>query len=144
MVFCLNTIRFYIILKLYLCLAAEVLRLNTIRFYIILKLYLCLATEVLRLNTIRFYIILKHCYQSFLLMAGLNTIRFYIILKLHRHRHQPCLFEYYTFLHHSQTMECLGTITKSFEYYTFLHHSQTSNSKMKCLTRTYIIVFNLF
>ena len=136
---------------------------NTIRFYIILKLYLCLATEVLRLNTIRFYIILKHCYQSFLLMAGLNTIRFYIILKLHRHRHQPCLFEYYTFLHHSQTMECLGTITKSFEYYTFLHHSQTpmplqkspvpfeyytflhhsqtSNSKMKRLICAYRMIF---
>ena len=39
------------------------------------------------------------------------------------------MFEYYTFLHHSQTI--LSEILESllFEYYTFLHHSQTQIQK---------------
>ena len=35
------------------------------------------------------------------------------------------LFEYYTFLHHSQTLSNVPWLQFSFEYYTFLHHSQT-------------------
>ena len=42
------------------------------------------------------------------------------------------VFEYHTFLHHSQTMEVLGMAIYQFEYHTFLHHSQTSNLKMNC------------
>ena len=53
-------------------------------------------------------------------------------------------FEYYTFLHHSQTGVLMLIDSMPFEYYTFLHHSQTSNSKMKCLTRTYVIVSKQF
>ena len=44
----------------------------------------------------------------------------------------PSPFEYHTFLHHSQTDCKYDGSKKSFEYHTFLHHSQTSNSKMKC------------
>ena len=35
-------------------------------------------------------------------------------------------FEYYTFLHHSQTQYIISEIVSRFEYYTFLHHSQTN------------------
>ena len=139
---------------------------NTIRFYIILKQGLTSEKQVLRLNTIRFYIILKQWRQPLTNLPCLNTIRFYIILKPERRAKldEPVwilyvftsfsnriwksenakLFEYYTFLHHSQTSTFTESSSRRFEYYTFLHHSQTSNSKMKCLTRTYIIVFTLF
>ena len=42
------------------------------------------------------------------------------------------LFEYHTFLHHSQTLRIFILGTCLFEYHTFLHHSQTSNLKMNC------------
>ena len=35
------------------------------------------------------------------------------------------LFEYHTFLHHSQTNNRIKGNAKPFEYHTFLHHSQT-------------------
>ena len=35
------------------------------------------------------------------------------------------LFEYHTFLHHSQTWKRLTSVKLEFEYHTFLHHSQT-------------------
>ena len=35
------------------------------------------------------------------------------------------MFEYYTFLHHSQTNLPHEPVRNAFEYYTFLHHSQT-------------------
>ena len=35
------------------------------------------------------------------------------------------LFEYHTFLHHSQTIRVPSILMLSFEYHTFLHHSQT-------------------
>ena len=41
-------------------------------------------------------------------------------------------FEYHTFLHHSQTPLCFIVRSGGFEYHTFLHHSQTSNLKMNC------------
>ena len=55
--------------------------LNTIRFYIILKLYTNMNASDIRLNTIRFYIILKRLCTGTRDKTGLNTIRFYIILK---------------------------------------------------------------
>ena len=41
------------------------------------------------------------------------------------------LFEYYTFLHHSQTNRCSYWRATEFEYYTFLHHSQTTILRCK-------------
>ena len=35
------------------------------------------------------------------------------------------MFEYYTFLHHSQTITYRFRGGGKFEYHTFLHHSQT-------------------
>ncbi len=35
------------------------------------------------------------------------------------------MFEYHTFLHHSQTEHLLRLKEVMFEYHTFLHHSQT-------------------
>ena len=35
------------------------------------------------------------------------------------------LFEYHTFLHHSQTQSLFCPVKFMFEYHTFLHHSQT-------------------
>ena len=42
------------------------------------------------------------------------------------------MFEYHTFLHHSQTRVLNFKSMLQFEYHTFLHHSQTSNLKMNC------------
>ena len=63
----------------------------------------------------------------------MSTIHFYIILKrrVADHRGQS-VFEYHTFLHHSQTDKGNEGRRKMFEYHTFLHHSQTSNLKMNC------------
>ena len=38
-------------------------------------------------------------------------------------------FEYHTFLHHSQTRTVALFLGHVFEYHTFLHHSQTSKFK---------------
>ena len=35
------------------------------------------------------------------------------------------MFEYHTFLHHSQTLDYMRHMKTEFEYHTFLHHSQT-------------------
>ena len=138
--------------------------LNTIRFYIILKPNILLFPFLFCLNTIRFYIILKLMPAKTNLIMSLNTIRFYIILKLHHrplHRRERFeyytflhhsqtliiqltslfMFEYYTFLHHSQTEIAMSFFFIQFEYYTFLHHSQTSNSKMKRLICAYRMIF---
>ena len=56
--------------------------LNTIHFYIILKLYAGIQVGDVSLNTIHFYIILKPLKSISLLIFRLNTIHFYIILKL--------------------------------------------------------------
>ena len=37
----------------------------------------------------------------------------------------PCMPEYHTFLHHSQTTDRDCHNTNRLEYHTFLHHSQT-------------------
>ena len=55
--------------------------LNTIHFYIILKLYAGIQVGDVSLNTIHFYIILKLLPQSACRSSCLNTIHFYIILK---------------------------------------------------------------
>ena len=78
-----------------------------------------------RLNTIRFYIILKLCVIVAEKKFRLNTIRFYIILKLATVLLSLDWVEYYTFLHHSQTMRYSRILKKWVEYYTFLHHSQS-------------------
>ena len=78
----LNTIRFYIILKLIVECVCHIFRLNTIRFYIILKPCGTNNSYSDCLNTIRFYIILKQGHQIQFATNRLNTIRFYIILKL--------------------------------------------------------------
>ena len=44
------------------------------------------------------------------------------------------MFEYHTFLHHSQTLLAPGAEAIKFEYHTFLHHSQTD----------YVICFIIF
>ena len=38
------------------------------------------------------------------------------------------LFQYHTFLHHSQTCVLVDHLTPEFQYHTFLHHSQTGAS----------------
>ena len=63
------------------------------------------------LSTIHFYIILKLALGSTYCSSCLSTIHFYIILKLYSDSNRSVIL---------------------FEYHTFLHHSQTSNSKMKC------------
>ena len=78
----LNTIHFYIILKLSGEHYAVATCLNTIHFYIILKLLLLIHYDSYSLNTIHFYIILKQAVSTIDLTACLNTIHFYIILKL--------------------------------------------------------------
>ena len=101
---CLSTIRFYIILKP--CGSSQCCNscLSTIRFYIILKHARGIANRFSGLSTIRFYIILKHARGIANRFSGLSTIRFYIILKLSiTHWIGGTLFEYHTFLHHSQT-----------------------------------------
>ena len=81
------------------------------------------------LSTIRFYIILKPCGSSQCCNSCLSTIRFYIILKLSiTHWIGGTLFEYHTFLHHSQTALKRFHRMRPFEYHTFLHHSQTHES----------------
>ena len=100
--------------------------LSTIRFYIILKP--CGSSQCCNscLSTIRFYIILKHARGIANRFSGLSTIRFYIILKLSiTHWIGGTLFEYHTFLHHSQTALKRFHRMRPFEYHTFLHHSQT-------------------
>ena len=119
--------------------------LNTIRFYIILKPFWVMETRKNGLNTIRLYIILKPLLPP---TAQSPPFEYYTFLHhsqtIHYHSMIMLLFEYYTFLHHSQTGSSAEDMDKLFEYYTFLHHSQTSNSKMKCLTRTYVIVSKQF
>ena len=84
----------------------------------------------MRLNTIRFYIILKLTnrwikmfiqfeYYTFLHHSQTN---FHYLIRIFP-------FEYYTFLHHSQTARISLLASFTFEYYTFLHHSQTSYHK---------------
>ena len=66
------------------------------------------------LNTIRFYIILKPARIITVYMTCLNTIRFYIILKQAIiNRLNSFSFEYYTFLHHSQTINPCPTVALS-------------------------------
>ena len=99
-------------------------------------------------STIRFYIILKQKAPIQQSRAGFSTIRFYIILKpqgkidaveivsvpyvftsfsnIRNHLTDKNLFQYHTFLHHSQT--CINAVRygEAFQYHTFLHHSQTT------------------
>ena len=82
-------------------------------------------SEENRLNTIRFYIILKLTILINIVLVCLNTIRFYIILKLlFHHLHQCIVWILYVFTSFSN-MNCLYNTQCEFEYYTFLHHSQT-------------------
>ena len=78
----LSTIHFYIILKRLSGRPGFLKGLSTIHFYIILKLFSLVYDKRLRLSTIHFYIILKPP------VGIVNTLP---------------LFEYHTFLHHSQT-----------------------------------------
>ena len=122
---CLNTIRFYIILKrsqthhehdsvwiLYVftsfsnrrTASDEMVGLNTIRFYIILKPHLAYANSADGLNTIRFYIILKPVSWSTLCWMGWILYVFTSFSNLPRFAQSAIPVEYYTFLHHSQTV----------------------------------------
>ena len=99
-------------------------------------------------STIRFYIILKQKAPIQQSRAGFSTIRFYIILKpqgkidaveivsvpyvftsfsnIRNHLTDKNLFQYHTFLHHSQTSTARERWRRNeFQYHTFLHHSQT-------------------
>ena len=70
-------------------------------------------------------------------MRCLNTIHIYIILKLLDIHNWDCfVFEYHTYLHHSQTMEGNVCFSSMFEYHTYLHHSQTHFS-----AQLYVIMF---
>ena len=51
------------------------------------------------------------------------------------------LFEYYTFLHHSQTALSIHQTMREFEYYTFLHHSQTDDLERAAAIRLNTIRF---
>ena len=58
------------------------------------------------LSTIHFYIILKLTASRWMATCSLSTIHFYIILKHYMiETGEPYLFEYHTFLHHSQTVQ---------------------------------------
>ena len=41
----------------------------------------------------------------------------------------PCMPEYHTFLHHSQTVVKTQEPVRQLEYHTFLHHSQTCKNR---------------
>ena len=97
------------------------------------------------MSTIHFYIILKlesilYFFTSFSNFIWCNV--FLEMFEYHTFLHHSqtpvksskyfLQFEYHTFLHHSQTECQTRSSRKLFEYHTFLHHSQTSNSKMKC------------
>ena len=77
---------------------------STIHFYIILKHSCVYSVNSVSFSTIHFYIILKRAYSQMIWTIGFSTIHFYIILKptLRQSLHQS-LFQYHTFLHHSQT-----------------------------------------
>ena len=64
------------------------------------------------------------------------------------------VFEYHTFLHHSQTQILTAPLINAFEYHTFLHHSQTNGYKfalshlffsedLQTLLRVYIFCHSL-
>ena len=123
-------------------------RLNLVEYYTFLhhsQTHFRYIPENVGLNTIRFYIILKPWVKIKGEQGGLNTIRFYIILKLATVLLSLDWVEYYTFLHHSQTMRYSRILKKWVEYYTFLHHSQTlpsavSNVDWLNTIRFYIIL----
>ena len=53
------------------------------------------------------------------------------------------MFEYHTFLHHSQTVRKSSFSQYSFEYHTFLHHSQTGavgKKLIKCLSTIHFYI----
>ena len=53
------------------------------------------------------------------------------------------MFEYHTYLHHSQTMSWIVRITDVFEYHTYLHHSQTEEKwkfTTQCLNTIHIYI----
>ena len=80
------------------------------------------------LNTIRFYIILK---LTVIFQEHVAVWILYVFTSFSNYQHKGVttwMFEYYTFLHHSQTLRRSYCIDSLFEYYTFLHHSQTSDS----------------
>ena len=56
----------------------------------------------------------------------------------HRHIRK---FEYHTFLHHSQTQEMRHVVRNRFEYHTFLHHSQTITEQKLVIYRLSTIRF---
>ena len=61
---------------------------------------------MMSLSTIHFYIILKRSADCLAASPSLSTIHFYIILKLmDESKAVTDLFEYHTFLHHSQTIQ---------------------------------------
>ena len=77
------------------------------------------------MSTIHFTSFSNHRAAVINWMTGLSTIHFYIILKRRFCKVAQYLFEYHTFLHHSQTVTDLLQDEWAFEYHTFLHHSQT-------------------
>ena len=121
--------------------------LSTIHFYIILKQPVPALLLWPRLSTIHFYIILKPClcihsfpvvWVPYIFTSFSNSL---YQMRMDRLVWVPYiftsfsnaptieniqdLFEYHTFLHHSQTVLCKYKLFLWFEYHTFLHHSQT-------------------
>ena len=103
---------------------------STIHFYIILKLY--------PLFTCCFFVSVPYVFTSF--SNNCYSLKELDLFQYHTFLHHSqtvtnlvygqALFQYHTFLHHSQTTYLTVISSVSFQYHTFLHHSQTSNSKM--------------
>ena len=98
---------------------------NIIHFYIILKLLL----SVLYLRCVWIlYVFISFSNHREEELKWLTVWILYVFTSFSNVVFQlliPCQFEYYTFLHHSQTEIQPGAPAGWFEYYTFLHHSQT-------------------
>ena len=118
--------------------------LSTIHFYIILKLFFFRHLITSRLSTIHFYIILKPVMHPATAVCSLSTIHFYIILK----RRCVCivherLFEYHTFLHHSQTG--FGKVNSSaglstIHFYIILKPIVKATEGLRCLSTIHFYI----
>ena len=119
------------------------------------------------LNTIRFYIILK---LAVIFQEHVAVWILYVFTSFSNYQHKGVttwMFEYYTFLHHSQTTTSTNSPVSAvwilyvftsfsnvltsadschqFEYYTFLHHSQTSDRPQRIFQSVWILyVFTSF
>ena len=125
-----NVAFFYIIFKHRNCAFALWKSFSTIHFYIILKPDQWFPFPEFRFSTIHFYIILKRNTEPIAEFFVSVPYIFTSFSNIMDNSWVFDLFQYHTFLHHSQTSQQQFCCANWFQYHTFLHHSQTSNSKM--------------